>query len=186
MKNLEFENLSALVVEDVPSMRLLLVQLLKEIGFSEVLTGEDGADALKNMENAPLPIDVIVCDLEMPIIGGIEFIKLLRSNSNAIIKDTPVVVVTGHSEKANLYQAVKAGIHGFLVKPVSRKALESGVRHALMNDPIDPAVFNKRTMTQSGKVDIPEKPVGKNENSPEINKKEIDKPQETIIKRIRK
>lgn len=154
MKISEFEGRCAMVVEDVPSMRQLLVHLLKEIGIKDVITCEDGADALNRIEHNPYPVDVIICDLEMPIISGLEFIQMLRGNSRREIKDTPIVVVTGHSEEKNLHQAVKLGVHGFLVKPVSRKSLENRVRNAFKSDPIDPDVFINRPKTHSGQVKI--------------------------------
>jgi len=150
----EFEGRCAMVVEDVPSMRQLLVRLLKEIGIKDVLTCEDGADALNRDEHNPYPVDVIICDLEMPIISGLEFIQMLRRNSRKDIKDTPIVVVTGHSEEKNLHQAIKLGVHGFLVKPVSKKSLENRVRGALKNGPIDPQVFNQRPKAAAGKVKV--------------------------------
>lgn len=150
----DLEKLCALVVEDVPSMRQLLVHLLREIGFKDVITCEDGADALNRVEHSPYAIDVVICDLEMPIISGLEFIQMLRRNSRKDIRDIPIVVVTGHSEEKNLHQAVRLGVHGFLVKPVSRKALEARVRHALKNAPIDPDVFLNKPRAHSGKVKI--------------------------------
>ncbi|HEY9163024.1 MAG TPA: response regulator [Magnetovibrio sp.] len=150
----EFEKYCALVVEDVPSMRQLLVHLLREIGFKDIMTCEDGAEALNRVEHSPHAIDLIICDLEMPIISGLEFIQMLRGNARKEIKDTPVVVVTGHSEEKNLHQAVRLGVHGFLVKPVSRKSLETRVRHALKNPPINPEVFINRPNVHSGKVKI--------------------------------
>lgn len=157
----EFEGRCALVVEDVPSMRQLLVHLLKEIGFRDVLTSEDGADALNKVEHAPHPVDIIICDLEMPIISGLEFIQMLRRNESASIKGTPVIVVTGYSEERNLHQAVRMGVHGFLVKPVSRKALEIRVRYALTNGPVDPDVFKQKPKTPAGEVQIIEGDRGK-------------------------
>lgn len=154
MKNDAFENLHAMVIDDIPSMRELLAQLLMEMGFADVVTSEDGADALSKIESAPIPISVVICDLEMPLIGGIEFIQMLRGHRRADIKDTPIVVVTGHSEKSNLHQAVQAGVHGFLVKPVSRKALEAATHHALTGNTIDPAVFAKKPAHLPGEVRI--------------------------------
>lgn len=125
-------------------MRQLIVHLLHEIGFRNIIPCEDGAEALKIIESTTTGIDVIVCDLEMPIIGGIEFIQMLRNNKNNLHAQTPIIVVTGHSEQGNIRQAVALGIHAFLVKPLSRKALEERVHHALTHGPIDPAVFAKK------------------------------------------
>lgn len=169
MKTNEFDGLCALVIEDVPSMRQLIVLLLKEIGFRDVLSSEDGADGLNKVEHAPHPVDIIICDLEMPIISGLEFIQMLRRSSTTSVKDTPVIVVTGYSEERNLYQAVQAGVHGFLVKPVSRTALEKRVRQALKNPPIDPNVFNSKPAQRAKQVEVIEGDVSiyKSQPSPE-------------------
>lgn len=134
----------AMVVEDVPSMRQLMVRLLQEIGFSRVISSEDGAEALKRVESATQDIDVVICDIEMPIINGLEFIQMMRRNTDTMIAKTPVIVVTGHSEENNLFDAVHAGIHGFIVKPVSRKTLETRLRYAFKN----PSSIKKEILTQ--------------------------------------
>ncbi|HEY9079683.1 response regulator [Magnetovibrio sp.] len=141
----EYGNKSVLVIEDVPSMRQLLALLLHEIGFDKVLTCEDGAEALKLVESTTSVIDVIVCDLEMPIIGGLEFIQMLRHNKHSQHAGVPVVVLTGHSEQANLHKAVKLGINSFLVKPVSRKILEEHIRRAMTHGQIEPDVLSKKS-----------------------------------------
>lgn len=140
----QFARLNALVIEDVSSMRQLLAQLLKQIGFGTVTACEDGADALKRLESAAIPIDIIVCDLEMPIISGVEFIQMLRKHQSKDLATIPLVVVTGHSEEKTLHKAVQSGIHGFLVKPVSRKALESSITRALKHPPITLEVLSRK------------------------------------------
>lgn len=154
MKTDDFEGLCALVIDDMPSMRQLIVLLLREIGIKNVLASEDGADGINKVEHAPHPVDVIICDLEMPIISGIEFIQMLRRSSNTSVKDTPVIVVTGHSEERNLHQAVKLGIHGFLVKPVSRATLEKRVRQTLKGPPIDPSVFGVNRAQRIKQIEV--------------------------------
>lgn len=139
----------AMVVEDVPSMRQLLVRLLQEIGFSCVISSEDGADALKRMESATQPIDIVISDIEMPIINGLEFIQMMRKNTDSMISKTPVIVVTGHSEERNLFDAVHAGVHGFIVKPVSRKTLEGRLRYAFKNPSIKMEVLTKKAETNT-------------------------------------
>lgn len=149
-----FEGLNAMVVDDVGAMRELLTELLREIGFEQIEACEDGGEALKTLEDAIQPIDVIVCDLEMPLISGLEFIQMLRKNRNIYIKDIPVIVVTGHSEKGNLRKAVHAGIHGFLVKPVSLAALEKRIERALKKGPLDPVTFDKAPSRHAAPVKI--------------------------------
>lgn len=140
-----FRGLNALVVEDVAAMRELLSELLHDLGFDDIVRCEDGAVALETLEDAVHPVDVIICDLEMPMINGIEFIQMLRKSPNPRTKEIPIVVVTGHSERKNLLQAVQAGVHGFLVKPVSLAALEKRIQRALKGVPIDPEVFERET-----------------------------------------
>ena len=125
-----YEGLSALVVDDESLMRRLISQLLSQMGFSEVITVEDGAEGLRLLENHR-EIDLVISDLEMPMISGLEFISMLRNSSAVHNASVPVVVVSGHSEESNLRKAVNLGIQGFVVKPISYKSLESRVRHAL-------------------------------------------------------
>jgi len=149
-----YEHRRIVVIDDVLSMRLLLEQLLRDIGFRHIALCEDGGDALNELETAVDPVDLVICDLEMPLVDGFEFLHLLRGHRRADIKDTPVIVVTGHSEQKNLSQAVKAGIHGFLVKPVSHKALEKRVRVALKGAPIDPKSFGKNHEPQPDEIEL--------------------------------
>lgn len=144
-----FRGLNALVVEDVAAMRELLSELLRDLGFEDVVRCEDGAVALRTLEDTVHPIDIIVCDLEMPMINGIEFIQMLRKSPNRTINSIPIVIVTGHSERKNLLQAVRAGVHGFLVKPVSLAALEKRIHRALKGAPIDPEVFERETQRKT-------------------------------------
>jgi len=133
----KFAGKSALVIDDELMMRRLVGQLLAEIGFKTIVYAEDGAEGLKTLENNDA-IDIVICDLEMPLIGGLEFLNMLRSSSYIRDPNMPVVVVTGHSEEQNVHKAVKIGVHGFLVKPISRKNLESRVFHALHYGKMDP------------------------------------------------
>jgi len=132
----EFEKLTVLIIDDEHMMRVLLKGLLHEIGFANIIEAEDGADGLVQIESN-VSIDIIICDLEMPIIGGLEFVGMLRASKSAINPKVPVLIVSGHSEQKNIHEAVRMGINGFLVKPVSRRALESRIAHALGNTIID-------------------------------------------------
>ncbi|MCW8834989.1 MAG: response regulator [Rhodospirillales bacterium] len=139
----QFENKAVLVIDDEPMMRKLLGGLLHDIGFTNVYEAEDGAEALKRLETSS-DIDVVLCDLEMPIIGGLEFVGMLRSSKAALNPQVPVLIVTGHGLQKNVRDAVNLGIHGFLVKPVSRKALEDRIVRALKSSAIDPDVLTRK------------------------------------------
>lgn len=133
---------TALVIDDEVLMKRLIKHLLTEMGFSKVLTAEDGAEGLKVLEtNAD--VDIVICDLEMPLIGGLEFLGMLRSSSSVHDPQVPVLVATGHSEERHLHRAVKLGINGFVVKPLSYKSLESRIYYALTHDQIAPDQLSK-------------------------------------------
>lgn len=129
-----FEGKSVMVVEDELFMRNLLARLLNELGFTDVLSAEDGADALQRLEGSNTHVDVIICDLDMPLIDGFDFLRMLRSSDKVRDKDVPVVVVTGNSEGKNVTNAVELGIHGFVVKPVSKTTLMKRLLHALKRE----------------------------------------------------
>lgn len=139
--SINWKDLTILFVEDEDFMRGLVAKLLAEFGVKTVYEAADGADGLYYV-NSLDKIDVILCDLEMPGMGGIEFLKSLRSHANAAKAATPLVVLTGHASKENLAGAVEMGIQGFLVKPVSRTNLEKRLGRALTAAPVDPSVLS--------------------------------------------
>lgn len=130
----QFEGLSALVVEDEMFMRNLLTLLLQEMGFSPIYPAEDGAAALQRLEDTGTYVDVIILDLDMPLVDGFDFLRMLRASDKVRDKDVPVVVVTGNSEGRHLTRAVEMGIHGFIVKPVSKKTLAVRLHRALKRE----------------------------------------------------
>lgn len=142
MNKNDFAGLTALVIDDEYFMRRLLGTLLHDIGFPTVVTSEDGAEGLNRIESATHPIDIVICDLEMPLVNGFEFISMLRASREAANPNIPVVIVTGHSEERHVHDAVNLGIHGFLVKPISRATLERRVRQALQSEAISPEQLN--------------------------------------------
>ena len=135
----DFSSLRILVVDDEAFMRTLIVRILNEIGVVDALTARNGDEGLAVIDKESRVPDLVICDLEMPEMDGFEFVRQLRKSEYATLQRMPVLIVTGHAEPHNIYDAVDAGIHGYLVKPVSRKALESRMATALTSDPIDPA-----------------------------------------------
>ena len=158
MAKLDFQHMTVLVVDDESMMRLLLKGLLQQIGFVKIIEAEDGADALGRLESANT-IDIIICDLEMPIIDGLEFVSMLRSSKRALNPKVPVVIVTGHSEQGKVHEAVRLGISGFLVKPVSHTSLETQINRALKLPAIDLASLapKKRGITDVEVLDFNKK-----------------------------
>jgi two-component system chemotaxis response regulator CheY len=110
-----------LIVDDSESIREIVSFTLANEGYN-VLTGEDGQDALKHLDKDPL--DLIITDLHMPVMNGIEFIKSVRSKSD--YKTIPILFLTTESQTAKKMEAKEAGATGWIIKPfVPAKLIEA-------------------------------------------------------------
>lgn len=103
---------SALVVDDSTSMRQMISFTLKEAGFN-VIQGENGQDALKNV--AGKSVDVVVTDLNMPVMDGMTLIRELRGQPE--FKFTPILMLTTESQATKKQEGKAAGATGWIVKP---------------------------------------------------------------------
>lgn len=135
---IDYSSVRALVIDDEPFIRKLIIRLLFDIGIKNASEAENGSKGLNMIIQSKKDFDFIICDLEMPTLSGLEFLKNLRKHPEVRNKNIPVVILTGHSDEDNIYDAVMTGIHGFLTKPVSRNDLEAKVNLALTGKPINP------------------------------------------------
>jgi two-component system chemotaxis response regulator CheY len=109
---------TALIVDDSPSMRAMVAHTLETAGF-QVLQGEDGQKASQLLDGRH--IDVVVTDLNMPVMDGITFIKHLRTLPS--YRFTPVLMLTTESQESRKLEGKKAGATGWLVKPFNPEQL---------------------------------------------------------------
>lgn len=127
----DFTRLRFLVIDDNTFMRRVIRALLHGFGAREVFEAEDGASGLESfMAHQP---DVVILDWEMPILDGLEVARMIRTPSNSVNPYTPIIMVSGHSEKNRVNQARDAGVNEFLVKPISSKALYDRVFAVVAN-----------------------------------------------------
>ena len=124
----------ALVVDDHPFMRAIVRNVLRDIGFGDVRSAADGAEALDMLARSDFRFDIVVCDIDMEPMNGLEFLSHLRSHMIEALRDIPVVLLTSHAEKAKVVEARKAGTDAYLLKPVSRANLQSRVEFVLSQD----------------------------------------------------
>jgi two-component system chemotaxis response regulator CheY len=129
----EFQNLHVLVIEDEDFIRRLIVRLLREIGIQMIYEATDGREGLEVLESRSGDVDLVLCDLEMPKMDGLQFIRGVRSDKTQKIAQLPIIVLTGHSEDAVVRGAVSMNIDGYVVKPVSKKVLVERIVHAMRN-----------------------------------------------------
>ncbi|ATN00143.1 MULTISPECIES: chemotaxis response regulator CheY [Proteus] len=114
------KDLKFLVVDDFSTMRRIVRNLLKELGFTNVEEAEDGADALAKLRNSA--IDFVITDWNMPNMDGLELLKNIRSDAG--LAATPVLMVTAEAKKENIIAAAQAGASGYVVKPFTAAILE--------------------------------------------------------------
>lgn len=113
-------NMKFLVVDDFSTMRRIVRNLLKELGFINVQEAEDGVDALNKLRMDKF--DFVVTDWNMPNMTGIELLRQIRANAN--LKHLPVLMVTAEAKKENIIEAAQAGASGYVVKPFTAATLD--------------------------------------------------------------
>ena len=118
---MRFELLKILLVDDNHHMRVLLVEILRAIGVRNVYESSDGAEALQLMRGAN--IDIVITDLTMQPLDGIDFVKLLRNSPDSPNTMAPVIMITGHSTQRHVEEARDAGVNEFLTKPVTARGV---------------------------------------------------------------
>lgn len=115
---------TVMIVDDSVSMRQLVTFTLRGAGF-EVLEAADGAEGVNKL-NMNGKVDVIITDLNMPTMNGIEFLKQVRSNY--VHKFTPVIMLTTESEQSKVLEAKAAGVSGWIIKPFTPEKLVETIK----------------------------------------------------------
>ena len=113
-------NMKFLVVDDFSTMRRIVRNLLKELGFANVDEAEDGVAALSKLRSTNF--DFVVSDWNMPNMTGLDLLKEIRGDAN--LKHLPVLMVTAEAKKENIISAAQAGASGYIVKPFTAATLE--------------------------------------------------------------
>ncbi|MDX7988671.1 chemotaxis protein CheY [Xenorhabdus sp. 12] len=114
------KDLRFLVVDDFSTMRRIVRNLLKELGFNNVDEAQDGAEALTKLRTAEF--DFVISDWNMPNIDGLELLKTIRGEEK--LAALPVLMVTAEAKKENIIAAAQAGASGYVVKPFTAAILE--------------------------------------------------------------
>jgi two-component system chemotaxis response regulator CheY len=108
-----------LVVDDFSTMRRIVRNLLKELGFTNVDEAEDGAVALQRLRNGG--IDFIITDWNMPNMDGLTLLQTVRGDP--ALTQLPVLMITAEAKKENIIAAAQAGASGYIVKPFTAATL---------------------------------------------------------------
>lgn len=113
-------NTKFLVVDDFSTMRRIVRNLLKELGYSNVEEAEDGVDGLNKLKSGDF--DFVVSDWNMPNMDGLTMLQNIRKDSS--LASLPVLMVTAEAKKENIIAAAQAGANGYVVKPFTAATLD--------------------------------------------------------------
>jgi two-component system, chemotaxis family, chemotaxis protein CheY len=116
-----------LIVDDFSTMRRIVRNLLKEIGYANAEEAEDGAVALTMLKATKY--DFVVSDINMPNMNGFELLKNIRAEDS--MKTLPVLMVTAEAKKEDIVAAAQGGASGYIVKPFTKATLEEKVQKIL-------------------------------------------------------
>lgn len=113
-------NMKILVVDDFSTMRRIVKNLLRQIGYSDIEEAEDGEQAYSKLKNGGFSF--VVSDWNMPNMDGLELLKKVRSDPE--LKDLPILMVTAEAEKDKVVTAIQAGVNNYIVKPFTGEVLK--------------------------------------------------------------
>jgi len=113
-------SMKVLVVDDFATMRRILKNVLRQIGFTKIIEADDGSTALAVLKNDN--VDLILSDWNMPKLSGLELLKAIRSDES--MKDLPFLMVTAEGQKDSVIRAVQAGVSNYIVKPFTADTIK--------------------------------------------------------------
>ena len=129
-----FSELHVLLIDDDSFMQNIAVRLLGDIGIKQTTKAGDGAKGFDDLMQANDPVDLVICDLEMPEMDGFQFVEKVRKEGGEYA-DVPILILTGNSDMNSIKSAASLGINGYLIKPISKTDLEKNIESALADGP---------------------------------------------------
>lgn len=118
-----------LIVDDFSTMRRIIKNILRQIGFSNIDEAENGNEALIKLRQDTY--DLLVSDWNMPNMTGLDLLKAIRSDQD--LHDLPVLMVTAEAKKENVIEAIKAGVNNYIVKPFTADTLREKIEKIFEN-----------------------------------------------------
>ena len=112
-----------LIVDDFSTMRRIIKNLLRDLGFNNTSEADDGSTALPMLKNGAY--EFLVTDWNMPNMQGIELLKAVRADER--LKDLPVLMVTAEAKREQIMEAAQAGVNGYIVKPFTAETLKEKI-----------------------------------------------------------
>ena len=117
------QNMKILTVDDFSTMRRIIRNMLRQLGYNNIVEAEDGAEALSLLQREK--VDFVISDWNMPNMSGLDLLKAIRADDN--LKPLPVLLVTAEALKENVVEALKAGVNNYVVKPFTAETLKEKI-----------------------------------------------------------
>jgi len=115
------KNMNILVVDDFSTMRRIVTNVLRQLGFDSITEAEDGSKALQVLEREK--IDFVITDWNMPQMSGLDLLKAIRASEDERLAKIPVLMVTAEALQENILAAAKAGVNNYIIKPFDANTL---------------------------------------------------------------
>lgn len=112
-----------LIVDDFSTMRRIIKNLLRDLGFTNTSEADDGSSALPMLQNGSF--DFLVTDWNMPGMTGIDLLKAVRADDK--LKNLPILMVTAEAKRDQIIEAAQAGVNGYVVKPFTAAVLKEKI-----------------------------------------------------------
>ena len=116
-------NMKILVVDDFSTMRRIIKNLLRDLGFTNTAEADDGSTALPLLKNGDF--EFLITDWNMPNVPGIELLKAVRAEPS--LAKLPVLMVTAEAKREQIIEAAEAGVNGYIVKPFTADTLKEKI-----------------------------------------------------------
>jgi two-component system, chemotaxis family, chemotaxis protein CheY len=118
-----------LIVDDFPTMRRILKNVLRQINMQNALEAQNGKEALDLLRKEE--IDLIICDLLMPEMTGMELLQACKADPQ--ISHIPFIMVTAEAQKKTVMDAIKAGVDNYITKPFTPERLQEAINKVMAN-----------------------------------------------------
>ncbi|OYQ04247.1 response regulator [Pseudomonas mandelii] len=117
------KNMKILIVDDFSTMRRIIKNLLRDLGFTNTVEADDGLTAIPILNSGS--IDFLVTDWNMPGMTGIDLLRHVRADEK--LRSLPVLMVTAEAKREQIIEAAQAGVNGYVVKPFTAQALKEKI-----------------------------------------------------------
>ncbi|HET8806961.1 MAG TPA: chemotaxis response regulator CheY [Methylophaga sp.] len=117
------KNMKILIVDDFSTMRRIIKNLLRDLGFNNTVEADDGLTALPVLQAGG--IDFLITDWNMPGMQGIDLLKTVRADEK--LASLPVLMVTAETKREQIIEAAQAGVNGYIVKPFTAATLKDKI-----------------------------------------------------------